>query len=108
MSVLAPVFLHASRPKKGALARALFAPALVCLGLASNSTESAIANGETRTINLSNAHTNESGTFTYMINGVYDSNALERLNWCMRGWRHDEKTTMDPKMFDIVWEVYRE
>jgi uncharacterized protein YcbK (DUF882 family) len=90
------------------LARALFAPLLICLGVASNSTESAIANGETRTISLSNAHTNESGSFTYMVNGVYDSNVLEKLNWFMRDWRHDEKTTMDPKMFDIVWEVYRE
>jgi uncharacterized protein YcbK (DUF882 family) len=106
--VPALVFLHASRSKKGALARALFAPLLICLGVASNSTESAIANGETRTISLSNAHTNESGSFTYMVNGVYDSNVLEKLNWFMRDWRHDEKTTMDPKMFDIVWEVYRE
>jgi uncharacterized protein YcbK (DUF882 family) len=81
---------------------------LVCLGLASNSTESAIANGETRTINLSNAHTNEAGSFTYMVNGVYDSNVLEKLNWFMRDWRHDEKTTIDPKLFDLVWEVYRE
>jgi uncharacterized protein YcbK (DUF882 family) len=93
---------------RGALARALFAPLLMCLGFASNSTESAIANGETRTITLSNSHTNESGSFPYMVNGVYDSAVLEKLNWFLRDWRHDEKTTMDPKLFDIVWEVYRE
>jgi uncharacterized protein YcbK (DUF882 family) len=90
------------------LARALCAPLLLCLGFASNSTESAIANGETRTINLSDGHTNEAGSFTYMVNGVYDSTVLEKLNWFMRDWRHNEKTSMDPKLFDIVWEVYRE
>ena len=26
----------------------------------------------------------------------------------MRDWRHDEKTTMDPRLFDLIWEVYRE
>ena len=40
--------------------------------LAPNSTESAVANGDTRTITFSNSHTNESGSFTYMVNGVYD------------------------------------
>jgi uncharacterized protein YcbK (DUF882 family) len=93
---------------RGAFARALFAPLLLYFGFASNSTESAIANGDTRTISLSNSHTNETGSFPYMVNGVYDSAVLEKLNWFLRDWRHDEKTTMDPKMFDIVWEVYRE
>jgi uncharacterized protein YcbK (DUF882 family) len=87
---------------------ALIAPLLLCLGLASSSTESAIANGETRTISLSDSHTNEAGSFTYMVNGVYDSAVLEKLNWFMRDWRHDEKISMDPKLFDIAWEVYRE
>jgi uncharacterized protein YcbK (DUF882 family) len=108
MSLPAQEFLDASKPKRGALAWALFAPLLICVGVASNSTESAIANGETRTINLSDAHTNEAGAFTYMVNGVYDSTVLEKLNWFMRDWRHDEKTNIDPKLFDILWEVYRE
>jgi uncharacterized protein YcbK (DUF882 family) len=89
-------------------ARMVLAPVLVYLGLATNSTESAVANGDTRTINLSNSHTNESGSFTYMVNGSYDSSVLEKLNWFLRDWRLDEPTKMDPKLFDIVWEVYRE
>ena len=93
---------------KTTCAGALIAPLLLCLGLASSSTESAIANGETRTISLSDSHTNEAGSFTYMVNGVYDSSVLEKLNWFMRDWRHDEKISMDPKLFDIAWEVYRE
>ena len=98
----------APKPGERAFARALFAPLLMCLAFASNSTESAIANGETRTISLSNSHTDEAGSFTYMVDGVYDSAVLEKLNWFLRDWRHDEKTNMDPRLFDVVWEVYRE
>ena len=91
-----------------AAARLVLAPLLVYLGFATGSTESAVANGDTRTINLSNSRTNESGAFTYMVNGSYDSGVLEKLNWFLRDWRLNEPTKMDPKLFDIVWEVYRE
>ncbi len=94
--------------REKALARLLAAPVLLSLGFAPSSTESAIANGDTRTISLSNSHTNESGSFTYMVDGVYDSAVLEKLNWFLRDWRLNEPTKMDPKLFDIVWEVYRE
>ena len=57
---------------------------------------------------LSNQHTNESGSFTFMVNGVYDQAALDKLNWFCRDWRLNEPTKMDPHLFDIVWEVYRE
>ncbi len=100
--------LDAPKSGKQTIARALFAPLLMCLAFASNSTKSAVANGETRTISLSNSHTNEAGSFTYMVDGAYDSSVLEKLNWFLRDWRHDEKTTMDPRLFDLVWEVYRE
>jgi uncharacterized protein YcbK (DUF882 family) len=93
---------------KRTLARVLWAPALALIGLTPNSTESANANGETRTLNLAEPHTNETGSFTYMVNGAYDQAVLEKLNWFLRDWRHDEQTHMDPKLFDIVWEVYRE
>ncbi|HXW20925.1 MAG TPA: DUF882 domain-containing protein, partial [Roseiarcus sp.] len=79
-----------------------------CVGLAPSATETAIANGDTRTISLIEPHTGEAGAFTYMVNGAYDSSVLEKLNWFMRDWRHDEQTKMDPKLFDVVWEVYRE
>jgi uncharacterized protein YcbK (DUF882 family) len=88
--------------------RVLPAALLALIGIAPNSTESAKANGETRTLNLYEPHTSESGSFTYMVNGSYDRGVLDKLNWFLRDWRHDEQTQMDPKMFDIVWEVYRE
>jgi len=83
-------------------------PLLLGLAAAPSSTESAIANGDTRTITLSDSHTNESGSFTYMVNGYYDSAVLEKLNWFLRDWRLNESTKMDPKLFDILWQVYRE
>jgi uncharacterized protein YcbK (DUF882 family) len=88
--------------------RAALAVAALGTWLAPNSTESAIANGDTRTVTFSNQHTNESGSFTYMINGVYDQATLDKLNWFMRDWRLNEPTKMDPHLFDIIWEVYRE
>ena len=43
-----------------------------------------------------------------MVGGAYDAATLEKLNWFLRDWRLNEPTKMDPKLFDIVWEVYRE
>ncbi|WP_237480888.1 DUF882 domain-containing protein [Lichenibacterium dinghuense] len=76
--------------------------------LAPVSTENAAANGEARTIHLHHAHTKESIDATYMVDGRYDPVVLEKLNWFLRDWRRDEPTHMDPKLFDTIWEVYRE
>ncbi len=92
----------------GAAAHMAVAAAFTAAWLVPNSTESAVANGDTRTITLSNQHTNESGSFTFMVNGVYDSGTLDKLNCFCRDWRLNEPTRMDPHLFDIIWEVYRE
>ena len=98
-----------TRPsRRGGTASLAAMAAASAMALAPNSTESAIANGDTRTILLSNEHTNESGSFTYMVSGVYDSAVLDKLNWFLRDWRLNEPTKMDPHLYDIVWEVYRE
>ena len=91
----------------GTAAQLAVAAAFVAAGIAPNSTESAVANGDTRTILLSDQHTNESGSFTFMVNGVYDPSVLDKLNWFCRDWRLNEPTKMDPHLFDIIWEVYR-
>ena len=72
------------------------------------STETAIANGDTRTLSFHHMHTGEDFTVTFKKNGYYDDAALEKLNWSLRDWRIDEPTKMDPRLFDILWEVYRE
>ena len=84
------------------------AAAFTVAWLVPNSTELAVANGDTRTIILSSQHTNESGSFTFMVNGVYDQATLDKLNYFCRDWRLNEPTKMDPHLFDVIWEVYRE
>jgi uncharacterized protein YcbK (DUF882 family) len=71
------------------------------------STETAIANGDTRTLHLYHAHTGESIDATYLVDGHYDPAVLEKLNWFLRDWRRNEETNMDPRLFDAVWEAYR-
>ena len=92
----------------GAAAQLAVAAAFTAAWLVPSSTESAVANGDTRTILLSDQHTNESGSFTFMVNGLYDQAVLDKLNWFCRDWRLNEPTKMDPHLFDIIWEVYRE
>ncbi len=82
--------------------------ALALASLAPAQTESAVANGDTRTITLYHSHTHESITATFRVNGAYDQATLEKLNWFLRDWRRDEPTRMDPRLFDAVWETYRE
>ena len=94
--------------RSGAAAQLAVAAAFTVVCLVPNSTESAVANGDTRTIILSSQHTNESGSFTFMVNGVYDQATLDKLNYFCRDWRLNEPTKMDPHLFDVIWEVYRE
>lgn len=70
--------------------------------------QDAAADGETRTLTIHHTHTREDITVTFKRNGRYDDSGLAKLNAFLRDWRNDEKTTMDPRLFDIVWEVYQE
>ena len=71
-------------------------------------TQDAAANGDTRTITIRHMHTKEETTVTFKRDGRYDSAGLEKLNWALRDWRTDEPTRMDPRLFDVVWEVQRQ
>jgi uncharacterized protein YcbK (DUF882 family) len=83
--------------------------AAVCsLMLGTTGVGNAIANGETRTLSLMHMNTKETLTITYKNNGSFDRDALEKLNWFLRDWRRNEQTSMDPRLFDIVWETYRQ
>jgi uncharacterized protein YcbK (DUF882 family) len=81
--------------------------AALLAALIPGTTETCIANGDTRTLYLFHSHTKESIAATYRVNGQYDSAALEKLNWFLRDWRSDDATKMDPRLFDAVWETYR-
>ncbi len=82
--------------------------AVAALVAATAGTQDAAANGETRTLTFYHTHTQESTTVTFRRNGEYDEQALTQLNWFLRDWRVDRPTKMDPRLFDIIWEVYRE
>jgi len=73
-----------------------------------DSLQTAVAEGDTRTLSFHHLHTNEDITITYKRDGRYDEAALKKLDWFMRDWRKEESTHMDPHLFDLLWEVYRE
>lgn len=88
---------------------------LQCAGLAAliillgdNGLETAVANGDTRTLSLHHIHTDDDITVTYKRDGRYDEEALKKLDHFVRDWRKDEDIHMDPRLFDVIWEVSRE
>ena len=86
-----------------------------CVGIAGfmlaaccTSLQNATAEGDTRTITLHHVHTEEDLTITYKVNGVYDEEALKKIDYELRDWRRDEPIHMDPRLIDLVWEVRRD
>lgn len=77
---------------------------LACAG----SVHDATAENETRTLSFHHTHSNEDLTITFKRNGRYDEEALKQLNHYLRDWRTQDQTVMDPHLFDILWEVYRD
>ncbi|MGH6810217.1 MAG: DUF882 domain-containing protein, partial [Ensifer adhaerens] len=64
------------------------------------------AAGQTRTLKLYFIHTQEKAQITYKRNGRYDAKGLQQINRFLRDWRRNEPTKMDPRLLDLVWEVY--
>ncbi|MGD9477370.1 DUF882 domain-containing protein [Shinella sp. G-2] len=60
-----------------------------------------------RTLKLYFIHTKEKTEITFKRNGRYDQRGLKQLNEFLRDWRRNEPTKMDPRLFDLVWEVYQ-
>ncbi|THK36022.1 DUF882 domain-containing protein [Ensifer sp. MPMI2T] len=65
------------------------------------------AAGQTRTLKLYFIHTKEKAQITFKRNGRYDSRGLQQINRFLRDWRRNEPTKMDPRLLDLVWEVYQ-
>jgi len=65
------------------------------------------AEAQTRSLKLYFIHTKERAEITYMRNGRYDQRGLNEINRFLRDWRRNEPAKMDPKLLDLVWEVYR-
>ncbi len=71
------------------------------------STSATEAAAEDRSLKLYFIHTGEKAVITYKRNGRFDSRGLTQINNLLRDWRKNEPTKMDPRLFDLVWEVYR-
>ena len=80
----------------------------VLLIAAGSSVKDATALNETRTLSFHHTHSGEDLTVTFKRNGRYDDEALKKLNHHLRDWRSQDSTTMDRRLFDILWEVYRD
>ncbi len=66
------------------------------------------AQAETRSLKVYFVHTGEKAVITFKRNGVYDRQGLQQLNRFLRDWRRNQPTKMDPRLFDLIWEVYRQ
>jgi uncharacterized protein YcbK (DUF882 family) len=62
---------------------------------------------DSRTLTFFHTHTQESATVTFRRGGAYVADGLTQLNHVLRDWRVEQSTTMDPRLFDIIWEVHR-
>jgi uncharacterized protein YcbK (DUF882 family) len=76
--------------------------------IAGNALQTAVAEGDTRTLSFHHVHTGEDITVTFKRDGHYVPEALKQLDWFMRDWRKQQETRMDPHLYDLLWQVYRE
>ncbi|MDB5631769.1 MAG: hypothetical protein JWR49_624 [Tardiphaga sp.] len=68
----------------------------------------ATALGDSRTLSFHHTHSGEDLTVTFKRNGRYDDEAMKQINHFLRDWRSQDQATMDRRLFDILWEVYRD
>lgn len=87
------------------LSRVLLAFFLTVAGVLATSMA---ASAETRSLKLYYIHTKERTEIVFKRNGRYDQAGLQKLNRFLRDWRRNEPTKMDPRLFDLVWEVYQQ
>jgi uncharacterized protein YcbK (DUF882 family) len=83
-------------------------PVLLALTLAAIMMATSAASAETRTLKLHFTHTNERAEVTFKRNGRYIKEGLNKINWILRDWRQNQATEMDPRLLDLLWEVYQQ
>ena len=91
---------HAPGGRKGVKAF-LLALCLLMLGSAG------AAHAETRTLKLYFIHTRERAEITFKRDGKFIPSGLAQINKFLRDWRKNESTKMDPRVIDLLWEVYQ-
>jgi uncharacterized protein YcbK (DUF882 family) len=65
------------------------------------------ASAQTKSLKLHFTHTKERAEITFMRNGRFDQRGLQQINQLLRDWRRNEPAKMNPKLLDLLWEVYR-
>ncbi len=65
-----------------------------------------LAVAEDRALKLYFTHTGERATITYKRDGRFDSKGMAQINRFLRDWRRNENARMDPRLLDLVWEIY--
>ncbi len=66
------------------------------------------AAAEDRALKLYFTHTGERATIVFKRNGKFDQRGLNQINRFLRDWRRNEPAKMDPRLLDLVWDVYRQ
>ena len=66
----------------------------------------AVTSSGDRTLWFHHTHTGLTQSFTFKRNGVYDKAVLKQLNVFLADWRTKQPTTMDPALFDLLWQIY--
>jgi uncharacterized protein YcbK (DUF882 family) len=84
--------------------KALVPAAILAAGLMT-AASSAVA--QTRALKLYNLHTHEKQTIVFKRGGRYDAAGLKKINYILRDWRKNQPTKMDPRLLDLIWEVYQ-
>lgn len=92
--------------RRNLLQRAVIA--LAGLGLALGLTVSPALAATERALYIYYTHTKETARIVFKRNGQYVQSGLSELNQFLRDWRRNEPANMDPRLFDLVWEVYQE
>lgn len=81
------------------------AAVFVCLSVAITQFASAASE---RTLTFYNLHTYETTTVTYKRDGRYLQDGLAQINHVLRDWRLGAETEMNPRLIDLVWEIYQQ
>jgi len=66
------------------------------------------ADAQTRKLKLYYLHTGERAEIAFKKNGKYIKGGLRKINHFLRDWRRNEPTKMNPRLLDLIWEVYKD
>ncbi len=60
-----------------------------------------------RTLRMQSLNSGEAMNVAYWADGDYIPDALKHINWFMRDLRTGERTEMDVRLLDLLWEIDR-